>query len=106
LGINPLDRPEMVEFLKTMMEDEIQRVGCRERYQMRKKNGWIDSNQRRLVTRVWLASKPPKKYANGFLGDRGDPVTLAYQEIVKKIESEGKDVEGDKDTVSPRTPKI
>jgi DNA polymerase III delta prime subunit len=68
--------------------------GARKRYQKHKKQRWIDSKQRQSVSRVWLAFKPPQKYDDHFLGDLGDPATLADQEIVKRIESEGKSIKG------------
>lgn len=77
-------------------------AGARKRYQRHRKNGWIESNQRQQTTRVWLSFKPPQE-ADDFLGDLDDPVTLAYLEILSKIEVKEKMREGGRDTVSPRT---
>jgi hypothetical protein len=67
--------------------------GARKIYNRHRKKRWIESRQRQQTTRVWLAFKPPEESVYDSLGDLGDPVTLAYQEIVKRIESERKNVE-------------
>ena len=91
-------------------EEKIQEVtkysepGARKRYNRHKKMGWIKSRQRQQSTRVWLAFKPPMGSSDGFLDDLGDPVTLAYQEIISRMEVREKMREGGWDTVSPRTP--
>ena len=78
--------------------------GARKRYDRHKKMRWIKSRQRQQSTRVWLAFKPPMGSSDGFLDDLGDPVTLAYQEIISRMEVREKMREGGWDTVSTRTP--
>ena len=80
--------------------------GARKRYGKHKDQRWIDSKQRQSVTRVWLAFKPPQKYDDHFLGDLADPATLADQEIVKRIESEGKSIKGVGAPRSSRSPDL
>ena len=60
--------------------------GARKIYNRQKKKRWIESRQRQQITRVWLAFKPPSESGDEFLGDLGVPVSLAYQEIVERIE--------------------
>jgi len=92
-----------IENIRKIME--LSESGARKKYRRHKKNGWILSKQRQQITKVWLAFKPPKESGDDFLGDLGVPVSLAYQEILKKIDDEKKILGGGRDTVSPRTPR-
>lgn len=76
--------------------------GARKHYRRHKNRGWIESRQRQQITKVWLKFKPPQEASDNLLGV---PVSLAYKEIVKKVEHGWKNEEGDRDTLSSKTPR-
>jgi DNA polymerase III delta prime subunit len=97
----------IAEYIRKIQDDmKYSEAGARKRYQKHKNNRWIDSNQRQLATRVWLAFKPPQKYRDDFLGDLGDTVTLAYQEVVSKIQSGRKNIQGNRTPGHPGHPEV